>query len=150
MIRSMQANDASIVYLIDQEDLKSNWTELLYKQELLDSNTYAYVYESNGEVVGFVMGRLSFETSELLQIAVRKEYRGQKVGYKLLNHLWNVCLKMSATEMVLEVNAKHTDIVNFYERVGFKELYRRKNYYGMRKDALVMRMKVNNNVDISN
>lgn len=150
MIRIMRMDDIDSIHLIDQEVLKSNWTEILYKQELLDSHTYAYVYVFNNEVVGFVMGRSSFETAELLQIAVKEEYQRQSIGYKLLIRLWQQCLNVGATEMILEVNAKHANVINFYERFGFKELYRRKNYYGMRKDALVMRMKVINSANTSN
>lgn len=142
MIRPMNLSDTSTVYEIDQEELKSNFSLVLYQQELLDLNARSYVYENKGEVVGFIVTKKIGETSDLLQIAVLQSHQKKKIGYELLNHTWKQLTSEGVTEMILEVSVRRPNVVKFYETFGFREIYRRKNYYGMRKDAIVMRLRV--------
>lgn len=143
MIEPMKLEDVKAVFQLHQQELKANWSLMLYKHELLDLNTRAYVYKQDDKVVGFIVAKYIGVTSDLLQIAVEKEYQKQKIGYKLLDYVWKGLVHEGVEEMILEVRAKHTDVIAFYERFGFKILYTRKNYYGPRRDALVMRKQVN-------
>lgn len=143
MIEPMKLEDVKAVFQLHQQELKANWSLMLYKHELLDLNTRAYVYKQDDKVVGFIVAKYIGVTSDLLQIAVDKKYQKQKIGYKLLDYVWKGLVHEGVEEMILEVRAKHTDVIAFYERFGFKILYTRKNYYGPRRDALVMRKQVN-------
>lgn len=143
MIESMKLEDVKAVFQLHQQELRANWSLMLYKQELLDLNTRAYVYKQDDKVVGFIIAKYIGVTSDLLQIAVDKKYQKQKIGYYLLDYVWKELVHEGVEEMILEVRAKHTDVIAFYERFGFKILYARKNYYGPRRDALVMRKQVN-------
>lgn len=142
MIDLMRIDDVAEVFKINKQVLESNWGLLLYRHELLDLNTRAYVYKENDKVVGYIIAKYIGETSDLLQIAVHKDYQKKRIGYELLKYTWDNLVGEGVEEMILEVNAKHTSVVSFYESFGFETLYRRKNYYGPRKDALVMKMKV--------
>ncbi|NLC64610.1 MAG: ribosomal protein S18-alanine N-acetyltransferase [Erysipelothrix sp.] len=142
MIDLMRIDDVAEVFKINKQVLESNWGLLLYRHELLDLNTRAYVYKKNDKVVGYIIAKYIGETSDLLQIAVHKDYQKKRIGYELLKYTWDNLVGEGVEEMILEVNAKHTSVVSFYESFGFETLYRRKNYYGPRKDALVMKMKV--------
>ncbi len=142
MIDLMRIDDVAEVFKINKQVLESNWGLLLYRHELLDLNTRAYVYKENDKVVGYIIAKYIGETSDLLQIAVHKDYQKKRIGYELLKYTWDNLVDEGVEEMILEVNAKHTSVVSFYEWFGFETLYRRKNYYGPRKDALVMKMKV--------
>lgn len=142
MIDLMRIDDVAEVFKINKQVLESNWGLLLYRHELLDLNTRAYVYKENDKVVGYIIAKYIGETSDLLQIAVHKDYQKKRIGYELLKYTWDNLVGEGVEEMILEVNAKHTSVVSFYESFGFETLYKRKNYYGPRKDALVMKMKV--------
>lgn len=142
MIDLMRIDDVAEVFKINKQVLESNWGLLLYRHELLDLNTRAYVYKENDKVIGYIIAKYIGETSDLLQIAVHKDYQKKRIGYELLKYTWDNLVGEGVEEMILEVNAKHTSVVSFYESFGFETLYRRKNYYGPRKDALVMKMKV--------
>lgn len=142
MIDLMRIDDVAEVFKINKQVLESNWGLLLYRHELLDLNTRAYVYKENDKVIGYIIAKYIGETSDLLQIAVHKDYQKKRIGYELLKYTWDNLVDEGVEEMILEVNAKHTSVVSFYVSFGFETLYRRKNYYGPRKDALVMKMKV--------
>lgn len=143
MISQMRIDDVPHVFKINKEVLDSNWGLLLYKHELLDLNTRAFVYKVNDVIDGYVIAKYIGETSDLLQIAVNESKQGQKIGYKLLTYVWELLKSEGVEEMILEVKEKNEAAVSFYKNFGFKTIYKRKNYYGMRKDALVMRMRVN-------
>ena len=142
MIRKMRIDDVSSVYAIDQETLKTNWSDVLYKQELLDLNSRAYVYEEENVVVGFILVKYIGETSDLLQIGVNSLYQCKGIGFKLFQYAWSSLNEEGTTEMILEVNERNKQAIVFYEKQGFKKIYERKNYYGMRKNAWVMRLRV--------
>lgn len=143
MIKPMTLNDVNAVFELHENELKANWSLMLYKHELLDLNTRAFVYKIEDKVIGFIIAKYIGVTSDLLQIAVDKKYQKVGIGYKLLDHVWHGLIDEGVEEMILEVRAKHVDVIKFYERFGFKALYTRRNYYGPRRDALVMRLKVN-------
>lgn len=143
MIEMMKIKDVASVFKIDREVLKSNWSLLLYQHELLDLNTRAYVYKIDDEVVGYVLAKYIGDTSDLLQIAVKKSFQNKKIGYELLKFVWDYLRNEGVEEMILEVATRKEKIIEFYESFGFERLYVRKNYYGKRRDALVMRLRVN-------
>ena len=89
MIEMMKIKDVASVFKIDREVLKSNWSLLLYQHELLDLNTRAYVYKIDDEVVGYVLAKYIGDTSDLLQIAVKKSFQNKKIGYELLKFVWD-------------------------------------------------------------
>ena len=142
MIRNMRIDDVETVYAIDQERLKTNWSEVLYKQELLDFNSRAFVYETDEAVVGFILVKYIGETSDLLQIAVLEAYQNRGIANELFERVWSGLQAEGTQEMILEVNAKNAKAIAFYEQHKFKKIYERKNYYGMRKNAWVMRLRV--------
>jgi len=143
MIEMMKIKDVASVFKIDREVLNSNWSLLLYQHELLDLNTRAYVYKIDDEVVGYVLAKYIGDTSDLLQIAVKKSFQNKKIGYELLKFVWDYLRNEGVEEMILEVATRKEKIIEFYESFGFERLYVRKNYYGKRRDALVMRLRVN-------
>lgn len=143
MIEMMKIKDVASVFKIDREVLNSNWSLLLYQHELLDLNTRAYVYKIDDEVVGYVLAKYIGDTSDLLQIAVKKSFQNKKIGYELLKFVWEYLRDEGVEEMILEVATRKEKIIEFYEEFGFERLYVRKNYYGRRRDALVMRLRVN-------
>lgn len=141
MIRKMRVDDVSTIWDIDQERLKTKWNKTLYKQEMLDLNNIAYVYEVEGIVVGFVMCKYIGATSDLLQIAVLEHYDNQGIGKALFQAALKRLQELGTQEMLLEVYEKNIGAISFYEKLGFKKIYVRKNYYGMRKNAWVMRLR---------
>lgn len=142
MIRKMRIDDVAAIWDIDQERLKTKWNKTLYKQELLDLNTISYVYERQGRVVGYIMCKYIGETSDILQIAVLEQFDGQGIATKLFNQAWYDLQQLGSKEILLEVYEKNQAAVGFYEHLGFKKIYMRKNYYGMRKHAFVMRLRL--------
>jgi len=79
--------------------------------------------------------------SHLLNITIKPESQGNGYGLALLDHLMQQAKARDAEVTFLEVRESNQSAARLYERYGFNEIGRRKNYYpavGGREDALVM------------
>ena len=108
----------------------------------LESETLDYYVLLDGEkVVGFYECSIILDEAELFDIAVREEYQGKKLSNILMSHLIENCRHRNVRTIFLEVNINNTKAINLYDKFGFKEYSRRKNYYGD-SDAILMRLEL--------
>jgi ribosomal-protein-alanine N-acetyltransferase len=82
------------------------------------------------EEYGYVVGN----GQELHRIGILPEFRRQGLAFSLVQRFLEKC----EGEVFLEVAAKNTGAVKLYEKCGFVEIARRKNYYKA-DDCIVMR-----------
>lgn len=91
---------------------------------------------------GFSAARVAGPESELLLLAVDPASRGRGVGALLIADWQAWAAGEGAEDYFLEMRADN-DAVHLYERSGFSECGRRKDYYrggdGMIRDAITMR-----------
>jgi [ribosomal protein S18]-alanine N-acetyltransferase len=89
----------------------------------------------NGHVIGFALGRIVIREAELLLLAVNRDRQGRGVGKMLLDRFFTVATRRGAERLHLEVrDGNHA--LRLYERAGFREVGRRKNYYSGRDGQL--------------
>lgn len=96
---------------------------------------------SDGDVIGFALGRIVLKEAELLLLAVRQDGQRKGVGQMLLDRFILVAASRGADRLHLEVRAGNP-AMNLYLKAGFAEVGRRKNYYtgsdGQIYDALTL------------
>ena len=74
-------------------------------------------------------------------LTVKAQNQGRGLGLKLLEHLMRQAHSLGAKDCFLEVRASNQGAYRLYERFGFNEVGRRRDYYpgvGGREDAFVM------------
>ena len=138
MIRRANYRDLESINIIGRE-LHDNF-EYLFKMENVLNTSYSrvYLYEEEGKVLGFIHVDSHFEIMDLINIVVLKEYQNKGIGNKLLEFVVN---NEQYEKIMLEVRESNANAIHLYEKYGFKEIYRRKKYYG-EEDAVIMeRMK---------
>ena len=138
MIRRANYRDLESINIIGRE-LHDNF-DYLFKMENVLNTSYSrvYLYEEEGKVLGFIHVDSHFEIMDLINIVVVKEYQGKGIGNKLLEFVVN---NEEYEKIMLEVRESNSTAIHLYEKFGFKEIYRRKKYYG-EEDAVIMeRMK---------
>lgn len=96
-----------------------------------------YIYEQNNEILGFIQISDSFGDIDIIDIAVREAYQNKGIGKELINYIVD---NLKPNKIMLEVRNDNIKAIEFYKKIGFKEINRRTNYYGD-ADALIMEMK---------
>lgn len=126
----MVLEDADRVYQIENDSFFEPWTKKRLIKEFEDNSFLKhFVYEKDGEVVGFYIISTIADLVEIFTIAVDKDHREEGIGSKLLDHLINYAKEVGASEIWLEASTKNIAAVNLYEKYGFNIQSIRKNYY---------------------
>ena len=71
-------------------------------------------------------------------VAVHSNYRGQRIGDRLVEEMVKLCKSEGLVSMTLEVRSSNTVAQNLYRKYGFKMAGVRKEYYSDREDAIIM------------
>ena len=96
----------------------------------------------NGEILGFAGILINIDIVEIMNIVVRKKYRKQGIGQKLLKELVKIAQKTNVEFINLEVNVKNKPAIKLYEKYSFEQIGVRKKYYNMLDDALIMQKRL--------
>ena len=79
------------------------------------------------------------DEGHITNVAVHSDYRGQKIGDKLIKALVKICKDNNIISMTLEVRVSNIVAQNLYKKYGFKLAGIRKEYYSDNKeDAMIM------------
>lgn len=126
----MILSDADKVYTIENDSFFEPWTKRRLIKEFEDNSFLKhFVYEKDGEILGFYIISTIADLVEIFTIAVDKDHRGEKIGSRLLDHLIKYAGKVGATEIWLEASTKNIAAINLYQKYGFEIQTIRKNYY---------------------
>lgn len=98
----------------------------------------ARVAAPNRRIVGWIAFRRVLDEAELLRVAVDPDARRRGVARALLEHGLAVVGEHGARECHLEVAAENAAALALYRAFGFREVGRRKGYYGVGRDALLL------------
>ena len=115
------------------------WNEAMLEEELYnDTASFIVAQGENGEVLGYAGLHVILDEGYIDNVAVRPEYRRQGIADQLLD----VFCRFGESPLrflTLEVRPSNTSAVALYEKHGFKEAGRRKNYYtDPTEDALLL------------
>ena len=79
----------------------------------------------DGQVIGTVaIGKIDETTSELKALYVDSSYRGQGLGFKLLDHAVSFARTSGYKRVVLDSMSKYESAAKLYRRYGFNDINR--------------------------
>ena len=139
MIRKMSQNDLDAVNAIEMQAFQDPWSKQDFINEL-ESNPYSciYVKEINGEAVAYVDLWIAYESAEIANIAVKKEFLHQGIASELMQFCLQKIQQSKCENFTLEVRASNTNAIKLYEKFGFQTVSKRKKYYADGEDAYLM------------
>lgn len=138
--RPMLESDVESVLSIELAAFSHPWTRGI----LLDcvrSGYECWLLFQGDQQVGHSVLSAAGDESHLLNITIKPENQGFGLGVALLEFIIDRAKQCKAEVTFLEVRASNEAAARLYERFGFNEIGRRRNYYpaaGGREDALVM------------
>lgn len=116
------------------------WSERSIGSELENPLAYWLVTEIDGNVAGYVGSQTVLGETDMMNIAVHPDYRRRGIAEKLVLALVEGLKEQGSHYLTLEVRASNLPAIALYEKLGFSEIGRRKNYYrNPKEDALILR-----------
>lgn len=111
--------------------------------------------ENEKNVLGYIVFYGTIESTDIFEIAIKKEYQGRGFGERLMTESMEKLLEdrknlegnnifenegtdFSENKFLLEVNEKNARALKLYKKIGFEKISIRKNYYGKDENAVIM------------
>jgi|HigsolmetaAR203D_1030402.scaffolds.fasta_scaffold00012_131 ribosomal-protein-alanine N-acetyltransferase len=138
--RSMRLEDIPQILEVEHESFTVPWTAEAFRNELTHNrHAHYFVMLHQGEIIGYAGMWLIFDEAHITNVAIRKRFRGKKLGHRLMRHLIDKAAVLGAEKMTLEVRVSNYVAQRLYSRYGFRPVGVRKGYYSdNQEDALIM------------
>ena len=138
----IKMNDSHVAGIVEMEKLcfSDPWSENSIRYELTNPLSLWLVAVEDGQVVGYVGSQTVLGEADMMNLAVREEYRRRGIAEMLVNGLVAQLKAQGSRILLLEVRASNDPAIALYEKLGFVQVGRRPNYYHKPKeDALILR-----------
>lgn len=115
IIKDIDINSLNGLFKLYKDNYNPNITEF----------THIYVYKFD-EIVSFIIFDIIYDRCEIIDIFTVDNYRNKGIASKLINE---IIKDFDIVNITLEVRIDNINAVNLYEKLGFKNVSVRKNYY---------------------
>jgi ribosomal-protein-alanine acetyltransferase len=146
-IEKTSAENIPALVQIEIENNLSSWGEKGFENEIKNSNSVLLVCleKKSKKTLGFILARLITPEFEILNIAVLNEHKRQGIGGALLQSVIDIAVKNECSDCWLEMRETNFRARGFYQKFGFIEAGKRKNYYtNPREDAILFKLNLKN------
>jgi len=138
-IRRMRVSDLDQVMEIEKQSFSVPWTRQDFTDSIEKPMAIYIVAVEEDEILGYCGLWGILDEGDINNVAVKQGCRGQKIGTKMLEALFEYGKNAGITAYTLEVRAGNTPAIALYHKTGFKEAGIRKDYYtAPKEDALIM------------
>lgn len=124
---------------IEKGSFSSPWSLTAFEKEISNPVSQLWVVERDERLVGYICFWLFAGEIHLMNIAVHPSQRGRGFGRLLLVEMIRTGLSRGVDTIWLEVRPSNFVARVLYQKLGFKEIARRRRYYtDTNEDAIVM------------
>ena len=126
IIRKMELRDLSQVVMIEESLFSDPWTENAFRDTLDQKEAdFVVAVSEQEEIIGYCGAYRALDEAEIVNVAIRKKDQNQG----------------GVHFFILEVRESNLSAQHCYEKLGFKSIGIRKNFYDCpRENALIMQM----------
>ena len=129
-IEIMNASHVAQIAALEKICFADPWSEKSIASEL-DNKLAFWLVAAEGEQV---------DETDMMNVAVHPDFRRKGVAESLIEELVDHLRRMGSHCLTLEVRASNAPAIALYEKLNFREIGRRKNYYrNPKEDALILR-----------
>lgn len=106
----------------------------------LNENPFSRFYKLviDNEIIGFLLLYVTFDSSSIVQIAIKKDKRNQGFAGFLLQNVEKLLIKEEVSFITLEVRVSNIPARKLYKKLGYGEINIKKGYYEDGEDAIYM------------
>jgi ribosomal-protein-alanine acetyltransferase len=136
----IKVEDASVRFLDKFYEIEKRCfeREAFTKQQiaylLTNYNAIGLVARVNGEIAGFVIGRIdvgrNMPFGHILTVDIEPSHRRKGIAQKLLREIEAIFTERGIKECRLEVREDNVAASNLYQKLGYKKVGKLEKYYG--------------------
>ena len=139
-IEIMNASHVAQIAALEKICFSDPWSERSIASELDNKLAFWLVATEGEQVAGYIGSQTVMDETDMMNVAVHPDFRRKGIAEALVNALVENLMEMGSHCLTLEVRASNAPAIALYEKLGFAEIGRRKNYYrNPREDALILR-----------
>ena len=140
MIEVMNSDHVAQIAALEKICFSDPWSERSIASELDNKLAFWLVAAEGEQVAGYIGSQTVLDETDMMNVAVHPDFRRQGIAEALVNELVENLKNMGSHCLTLEVRASNAPAISLYEKLGFHEIGRRRNYYrNPREDALILR-----------
>ncbi len=141
----MTVEDIDQVVAIERSLFSNPWPRISYENELIYETAHTFVVRHCGQkpeqqpVIAYAALRMMIDEIHLLRVGVATDRQRQGVAGFLISECLRHAILAGAENAFLEVRASNTPAIGLYQKLGFRLIGKRPNYYpDTHEDALMM------------
>ena len=140
ILEKMNSSHVTQIAELEKICFSDPWSERSVASELDNKLAFWLVAVEGEKVAGYIGSQTVVGETDMMNVAVHPDFRRQGIAEALINALVDNLKQMESQCLTLEVRVSNIPAVSLYEKLGFAEIGRRKNYYrNPKEDALILR-----------
>ena len=140
IIETMKSSHVVQIAELEKICFSDPWSEKSIASELNNELAFWLTAVEGEQVAGYIGSQTVMDESDMMNVAVHPDFRRKGIAEALVNALVEALKSKGSRCLTLEVRASNVPAITLYEKLGFSEIGRRKNYYrNPREDALILR-----------
>ena len=138
-IIKMEQGHVAQVAALEAICLRDPWSEKSVASELNNPLSHWLVAVEDDAVLGYIGSQTVLDESDMMNVAVSPAHRRKGIAEALVLALADALREKWSVKLTLEVRASNAPAITLYEKLDFKPIGLRKNYYrNPKEDALIM------------
>ena len=140
IIETMKSSHVAQIAQLEKICFSDPWSEKSIASELNNELAFWLTAMEGEQVAGYIGSQTVMDESDMMNVAVHPDFRRRGIAEALVNELVARLKSRESRSLTLEVRASNLSAITLYEKLGFSQIGRRKNYYrNPREDALILR-----------
>jgi ribosomal-protein-alanine N-acetyltransferase len=143
MMRGMTTADIDDILEIERVSFAAPWTRGMFEETLSSPVGVSLVAEERARIVGYLIFYCAAREIHVMNIAVHQDRRGRGLASWMMSRVMDLARRNSMETCFLEVRESNAPARGLYEKLGFRQVGRRKGYYRETgEDAIVMELRL--------
>jgi ribosomal-protein-alanine N-acetyltransferase len=127
------------ILVIENDSFLTPWSLNAFRDELKNPVSSLWITADDKTASGYICFWLFHGEIHLMNVAVHRDKRRRGLGGRLLRHMIATGVGNGVEKIWLEVRPSNVIAQAIYQKLGFREIARRANYYrDSHEDAIVM------------
>lgn len=140
----MRVEDLDEVVAIEKSVYSHPWTHGNFVDSIQSGYQCWVLRDAGGVLLGYFFMMAALDEAHLLNISVHGDMHRRGIGKMMLDKVCILAHQQQMQSVLLEVRPSNTRAIEIYQRYGFAEIGRRRDYYpaadDKREEAIVMRL----------